>query len=77
MKLADGFLYSMLVICLAAILVLIFVAESRTDHALRICKETGGKALVTEYNSKTGLTLNCFYNEFNNPTDQAEEFENL
>lgn len=52
-------------------------SPNATEKALRICKETGGKPLVTEYNSKTGLTINCFYEEFNNPTEQAEEFENL
>ena len=31
------------------------------EDAVRLCEETGGTLLVTEYNSVTGLTLNCFY----------------
>lgn len=34
---------------------------SEAEKAAELCRVTGGELLVTEYNSKTGLTMNCFY----------------
>ena len=55
------------VLVLACGLVLGAIAFSGNDKpadaedAVRLCEETGGQLLVTEYNTVTGLTLNCFY----------------
>lgn len=50
-------------VALGAVLcgVVLVVNEDTAEKAKRICEETGGEMLVTEFNSKTGLTMNCFY----------------
>jgi hypothetical protein len=37
------------------------ITGNEIAKARSLCEETGGQLLVTEYNSKTGLTMNCFY----------------
>jgi putative hemolysin len=45
---------------------------SEASYAVSFCEQTGGEMLLTEYNSKTGLTLNCFY-----PGDKLEKLDDL
>lgn len=35
--------------------------SNTTDQAVALCKATGGEPLMTEFNSTTGITINCFY----------------
>lgn len=45
---------------------------SEASYAMAICKDSGGEALITEYNSQTGLTINCFY-----PGDKLEKLDSM
>lgn len=45
---------------------------SEASYAVSFCEQTGGEMLLTEYNSKTGLILNCFY-----PGDKLEKLDDL
>jgi hypothetical protein len=59
----KGYITGITVTTLICVLVILTAPEpgSTADEAKRLCEATGGQLLVTEYNSKTGLTLNCFY----------------
>ena len=55
--------------CVVSLLVGYYIGTDnakRAQHvtaaeAAKLCEETGGQLLVTEYSTVTGLTLNCFY----------------
>jgi hypothetical protein len=60
----NGLVYT--AACVVSMLVGYYIGTDNAKHATaegaaKLCEETGGQLLVTEYNSKTGLTMNCFY----------------
>lgn len=35
--------------------------DTGVEQATRLCESSGGTAIMTEYNTVNGLTINCFY----------------
>lgn len=59
----PALLITTVILALVGMFTSLATRETSVEKAVRLCENTGGTLLVTEYSDEKGLVFNCFYPE--------------